>query len=162
MLRVTRSVLSGSTVLHMLDLERASTWAPGDLDIYAPIHHAARVVAYLISAEGYTVDHTNAFYYSPDGVGLQSVVHLRRGDTHIDVIQSATRSSLHPIPHFWASHLINYVTADSFCMAYPELTLSGRSVINPAALDGFLFPRQRTLQVIDKYSSRGYSIRVRP
>ncbi|EIW62571.1 uncharacterized protein TRAVEDRAFT_108110, partial [Trametes versicolor FP-101664 SS1] len=164
-LRLTRSVISGSTALHVLDIDRASAWTPNDLDIYAPITAAAVVVNYLVTVEGYDVVDSPApakYPYPSSRSGFNAVAHLRRGDIEIDVIRSNTISALHPIPFFWSSHLMNYLTADSYCMAYPDDTLAGRGLLNPIQLIEHQYPLPRTMRTMKKYRARGYIFRSRP
>ncbi|KAI9067023.1 hypothetical protein FKP32DRAFT_1601418 [Trametes sanguinea] len=160
-LRLTCSVISGSIALHVLDIDRASTWTPTDLDIYTPNYSAIQIISYLCKIEGYNiVDHPD--HYSFPAGGYDCIFHLRRGNSHIDVIQSNTRSALQPIPYFWATHVMNYLTSDSFCIAYPDLTLDGKSLLNPIHLIDRLHPSTTVIHNIHKYSERGYTFRTRP
>ncbi|KAI0349459.1 hypothetical protein OH77DRAFT_1499553 [Trametes cingulata] len=155
-LRITRSVLSGSTVLHILDIQGSDAWAPQDLDVYSPIDTVRRMVHYLITAEGYRLHQIHDSTYQADGAGLRQVYSLVKGSCKIDVIQSTTLSALHPIPFFWGSHLMSYIGADTFCMPYPTLTLQGRGLMNPVALIDHRYAHKRTLDVMAKYRTRGY------
>lgn len=162
-LRVTGSVISGSAALYILDVDRATKWYPNDLDIYAPITSAAIMVTYLVTVEGYEIldkpPPESRYYSSP---GFNSVAHLRRGDFEIDVIRSNTISALHPIPYFWSTHLMNYLTADAYCIAYPNDTLIGRGLLNPVQLIAHQYPLPRTMRTMKKYKARGYIFRSRP
>ncbi|KAI9057845.1 hypothetical protein FKP32DRAFT_1536890, partial [Trametes sanguinea] len=158
-LRATGCVLSGSAALKVLDHQRPGSWAPSDLDIYAPRGKAMRFASYLITHEGYTLDRTVASYGYGDSTGFSCVLHLHQGASSIDIIQSLTLSALHPLPYFWSSHVMNYLSADSFCIAYPTTTLQGRGLLNPVALLDGRYPHGRTLRVLAKYSSRGYDFR---
>ncbi|KAL0945898.1 hypothetical protein HGRIS_012182 [Hohenbuehelia grisea] len=53
MMRYTRAVLSGSSVLHFAI--RDDHWQPADLDIYAPFGTGFNVVSWLVKREGYEV-----------------------------------------------------------------------------------------------------------
>ncbi|EIW60987.1 uncharacterized protein TRAVEDRAFT_98979, partial [Trametes versicolor FP-101664 SS1] len=163
MLRLTAAVISGSTALHVLDIDRAHTWIPNDLDIYTPAHTYQHVVEYLVDHEHYKVLKTDrAKPYSHTNPAINRVVHLERDDLDIDVIQSCNASALYPIPHFWSSHLMNYLSADGFCIAYPDYTLTGRGILTPNQMIGFQLPTFRTLSTITKYVERGYEIRTQP
>ncbi|KAL1941336.1 hypothetical protein VTO73DRAFT_7153 [Trametes versicolor] len=162
-LRLTSAIISGSTALHVLDIDRAHDWTPSDLDIYVPVHNARRLISYLCVEEGYSAydtDNSKYPYYPPSG--MRGVTHLRRSGLEIDIIQSSTRSALHPLPYFWSTHVMNYLTADSFCIAYPDFTLRGHGLFNPVQLVDFEYPRPRTLSVVKKYTDRGYCFRGRP
>ncbi|KAI9069830.1 hypothetical protein FKP32DRAFT_37151 [Trametes sanguinea] len=160
MLRITSSVISGSTALHILDVERGKNWTPTDLDIYTPHYSALQIVRYLCKVEHYHI-HPNPAHYSYPISGFIAVFHLRRGDIKIDVIQSTTRSALHPLPYFWSTHVMNYLTADSFCIAYPEYTLHGKGLLNPIHLLDSVVPDRRIVANIQKYITRGYDFRAR-
>lgn len=80
----------------------------------------------------------------------------------IDIIPSINASPLFPISFFWASHLMNYLTADSFCAAYPEYTFAQRAVLSPVQLIDHRYPSPEIVRVIRKYEDRGYQFRVRP
>ncbi|KAI0335952.1 hypothetical protein GY45DRAFT_1342100 [Cubamyces sp. BRFM 1775] len=159
-LRVTNSVISGSSALHFLDVDRAPLWSATDLDIYTPIHCARQIVNYLCNVEGYhIVQEPVPSKYPHLRSGFATVFHLRRDLSEIDVIQSCTRSALYPIPYFWGTHVMNYLTADTFCVAYPEYTLEGKSLLNPVALVDKQHPNVRMLTNMDKYTERGYAFR---
>ncbi|KAH9855227.1 hypothetical protein C2E23DRAFT_866854 [Lenzites betulinus] len=162
MLRITSSVLSGSTALHILDNERAAQWSPSDLNIYTPRHGLQAFVDYLCASEGYSVTKIDTSKYPYDNSSIEKVVHLQRTDHEIDVIQSSSSSALEPIPLFWSSHLMNYLTADGFCVAYPTYTLSGRGLLNPFKLVGLQIPPPRSINAMEKYVARGYNFRARP
>ena len=162
LLRVTGSVLSGSSVLNLLDRERSHMWTPTDLDIYTATDSTYRVAWYLIHVEGYMFKRSVESSYNGAFAGFRQVVHLTKGEAHIDIIQSVTISALHPIGYFWGTHVMNYISADFFCIAYPKTTLEGRGLLNPVALVDRQYPGKRTLAVLKKYAERGYEFRVRP
>ncbi|OSC99120.1 hypothetical protein PYCCODRAFT_1373636 [Trametes coccinea BRFM310] len=151
-LRATGCVLSGSAALNVLDHQRPGSWVPSDLDVYAPYGKATRFASYLIAHEGYTLEDTFSSSSYGDSTGFSA--------SSIDIIQSMTLSSLHPLPYFWATHVMNFLSADSFCVAYPTTTLCGRGILNPVALLDGRYPHQRTLQVLAKYGNRGYDFRL--
>ncbi|KAI0359246.1 hypothetical protein OH77DRAFT_1375134, partial [Trametes cingulata] len=156
------AVVSGSTALHILDIQGSARWVPNDLDIYTPLGKAVRLVSYLVKAEYYQYTGCHLSNYHGDFGGYTKVFHLEKSGRKIDVIQSCTASALHPIPYFWSTHVMNYLTADSFCIAYPTFTLSGRGLLNPLPLIKHRYPRERTLSVMAKYQDRGYDFRLYP
>ncbi|KAH9846472.1 hypothetical protein C2E23DRAFT_696829, partial [Lenzites betulinus] len=160
MLRITGTIISGSTALYVLDRDRATGWEPSDLDLYAPSHHGTRISRYLSQCEGYVYQGTAEHLYASDSAGFVRVTRWQnRHGMRIDLIHSQTQSALFPLPFFWSTHLMNYLTADSFCIAYPALTLRGRGLLNPVALSDSRFPTHRTLNVMTKYQLRGYDFR---
>ncbi len=163
LLRMTGAVISGSAALYTLDSERAHGWRPKDIDIYVSLEYAGRVAAYLTEVENYVHSwtHKSRSRYTRDSAGFTEVVHFENVDgMQIDLIKSSTHSALYPIPYFWSTHVMNYLTADSFCVAYPTLTLHGRGLMNPVALVDMQYPHARTLSVIEKYQQRGYDFRL--
>ncbi|KAI0649234.1 hypothetical protein C8Q79DRAFT_500506 [Trametes meyenii] len=158
-MRISGAVISGSAALNFCDVERAHAWSPQDLDVYVPHHAGAGILAYLINVEHYIVDISAAPKYPYDHPGFSKVIHLKRGSFEIDLIQSVTRSALHPLPFFWGTHVMNYVGADSFCVAYPEHTLQGQAFLNPIQLVAYLRPTLRILANKEKYTLRGYTFR---
>lgn len=161
-LRLTGSVISGSTALHILDGARRAAWAPNDIDVYVPRGKAMRIVTHLQVVEDFHLTRQDSAFYGRTASGFSRVIHLSKGNTSIDIIESLTQSALHPIPYFWSTHLINYLTADSFCIAYPDHLLTGRGVLNPIALLEGQYPSPRTLMVMEKYRARGYDVRLSP
>ncbi|KAI0634074.1 hypothetical protein C8Q77DRAFT_1022930, partial [Trametes polyzona] len=158
-LRIAGAVISGSVALNVLASVPGIPWCPGDLDIYCPMGQAGRVVKYLINCEHYAINRCSSTFYSRDAAGISIIVKLCKGSTNIDVIQSATPSALHPLPFFWATHLMNFLSATSFCIAYPSLTSNARGLLNPISLTLYKYPHKRTLDVLRKYGQRGYDFR---
>ncbi|KAI9064620.1 hypothetical protein FKP32DRAFT_1569389 [Trametes sanguinea] len=131
----TGAVLSGSFTLPVL---LRHDWMPGDLDIYAPVGTWARVVAYLVNSEDYTVDVPSI---SSPAYGsyshIRAVARLSRPDgQRIDVVQSHSMSPLTPIAHFWMSAVMNYITPTHFCIAYRDMTCAGRALLAPSRFGG--------------------------
>lgn len=163
-LRATGSVISGSAALYVLDHTCSSHWRPRDIDLYVPLDHVERVIAYITEIEDYIhlVTHESWSSYTHDSSGFIEVSRYENSNgKRIDLIKSATHSALYPIPFFWSTHVMNYVTADSFCIAYPSLTLQGRGLLNPVSLLDNQYPHKRTLAVMSKYYHRGYDFRLR-
>ncbi|KAI9059161.1 hypothetical protein FKP32DRAFT_1544252, partial [Trametes sanguinea] len=159
-LRITNSIISGSAALHVL---LSTAWSPSDLDVYAPHHSYKQVISYLRDAENYQVmESPDPSKYPYRGNGFSSVTHLFRDGHEIDVIQSPTRSALHPLPHFWATHVMNYISADAYCVAYPRYTLTERGILNPIHLVQLQFPPPTTLSNIAKYTTRRFDFRISP
>ncbi|KAI0349060.1 hypothetical protein OH77DRAFT_232328 [Trametes cingulata] len=162
-LHMPKAVVSGSAALHILDVDGRGAWEPKDIDVYTPIGMSMRFVKYL-EGEGFRVAQcqSSSESYQDDYAGFKTVVHAVKGTLTVDVIQSTTLSALHPLPYFWSTHVMNFLTADSFCIAYPAFTLQGLGLTNPIALDDRRYPRQRTLDVMAKYKARSYDFRLHP
>ncbi|KAI0056638.1 hypothetical protein BV25DRAFT_1813577 [Artomyces pyxidatus] len=140
MLRLSRSVIAGSTALHMAvqgsELERG--WFPRDMDVYTPMSASAGVVEHFTEVEGYhivtqgLVDDPSRQSLSNGGMAI--ITTLRRGEDNVsvDVITAITNAPLAPITFSWSTLLMNYATADTLSLAYPRSTLAGQGLLNPA------------------------------
>ncbi|KAI0358773.1 hypothetical protein OH77DRAFT_1579609 [Trametes cingulata] len=82
-LHITQSVLSGSTVLHILDIQGLHTWVPHDLNIYAPVDTLRCMVRYLITTEGYQLQRIHDSTYQANGAaGYKRTSTLARNGRH--------------------------------------------------------------------------------
>lgn len=159
-LRMLQGVISGSFVLSFL-LRTGTPFTPSDMDIYLPRQYAARMAMYLVEVEGYTHTATSAVPYGRRSAH-EPVLVLSKGSMRIDIIPSVNDNALYPISHFWGSHVMNYLTADSFCVAYPTLTFASRSLLSPFQLIHHNLPSAYILSLVAKYSARGFDFRIRP
>lgn len=159
-MRMLGGVISGSFALSFILHNDGYQSLPGDLDIYVPNVYAKRFAAYLVEVEGYV--HTDL---PQEGYGLAlshgRVIVLSRHGRRVDIIPSKNSCALYPVAQFWGTHLINYLSADSYCVAYPKLTLSHRGLLSPFQLfaECSTTPHLRTL--VDKYETRGISVDLR-
>ncbi|OJT12390.1 hypothetical protein TRAPUB_11059 [Trametes pubescens] len=131
-MRLYGAVLSGSFALHFLRMNDKCEFNPGDLDLYVPRSYATRILAYLLDVEGYSFITTFRVPYGQN-VAQQFVIVVGKPGLTIDIIPSVSEEALYPLSHFWGSHLVNYISADTFCVAYPELTFWGRSLLSPGS-----------------------------
>jgi hypothetical protein len=121
------AIISGSSVLWLID-SQSNFWDPGDLDIYVPRGMVQPMVHFLTHEEGYEV------VPPPEGevhggpyirLGhLESVTKLVKEDCKIDLMESHSQSSVHPVTTFHSTVVMNYITADSISVMYPKLTFS--------------------------------------
>lgn len=160
-MRVMGAVISGSFALAFLLQNDSRGFIPNDMDVYLPQHFGMRFALYLVRVEGYHLTKTSPVPYGRV-TAHEYVISLKNGDRRIDVIPSNNESSLFPITHFWASHVMNYLTADCYCVAYPDLTFSGRSVLSPFQLVQYRLPSAYVASLVEKYQLRGFDFRVRP
>ncbi|KAH9852996.1 hypothetical protein C2E23DRAFT_686620, partial [Lenzites betulinus] len=162
MMRAMGAVISGSFALHFLDRDRQLQWCARDLDIYVGAEYGCRLVYYLMYVEHYgNLRHKNREYPHSFG-GFRTIVTLSRHDSSIDIVFSTSSSPLLPIAHFWGSHVVNYIAADTFCLAYPTFTLEGRGLLHPERLLQWRHTTTYILTLIEKYVQRGYDFRIRP
>lgn len=132
----TRSLFSGGQVLRFVSRGRLrGIWEPNDLDIYCPIGQGGCIVD-LFEAQGYRArvipagDGFDRPYV--DDTYISCVVRLQHHDgRRIDVVSSVNYSALSPIARYYASHVVNVITASSISIAYPKSTLNGRAFARP-------------------------------
>lgn len=150
------AIVSGSFALHVFD--HSGGWSPKDLDLYVPIHRVKRVVNRL-RAQGYIP-------IGPPRKGISRVIYgqliasvtkLTNGKHSIDVVESATRSSISPVFQFHLTAVMNYITFAGFFSAYPTLTTQRRSMINHLHYKDNS-PMDALVACYTKYFSRGYDL----
>lgn len=153
------SVFSGGQVLRFVDKHHSrATWHPADLDIYTTRAFGRRIVGFF-EGEGYTstlrplgVDYDRHYVVES---AIACVFLLRKApDKLVDIVVSAAETPLIPIPLFYATHVVNVITAHSVRVAYPESSLAGRGYIRP-----MMKRTDVTDAAIEKYRARGYDIR---
>jgi hypothetical protein len=152
MMRLTKSVVSGSTtLLFWLGLD---FFKPGDLDIFTPLSNADSVCAWFREVLGWNHVSETKEKYKEGGTmasGVEKVVRMGNGDVWVDITISRGVSALLPIVNFWSTVLRNCVTADGAYCAYPGQLLTPRGFI-PA------LPQYRTTgstdHLVQKYERR--------
>ncbi|RDX42574.1 hypothetical protein OH76DRAFT_1318148, partial [Lentinus brumalis] len=171
-LTVLNSVLSGSAALSLCTARDA--FQPKDLDIYVPANTAEVWVRYLTAEEGYrvlrrvnTVDEHDMQYPRYHG-GIGPIVTLTRDTTTIDIVESNTVCATLPIPFFWTTTAMSFVTGTGIVTLFPHLLEEHRGLLNPErkadfALDPSLGEAQNEQDQLEmlltKYRSRGFDIR---
>ncbi|KAI0312260.1 hypothetical protein OF83DRAFT_1176814, partial [Amylostereum chailletii] len=130
----TGSIVSGSAALAyaMSATTFMNTWTPMDMDVYCSVATAVSVVDWFVRTQSYTYlpafanvsgDVDDEAYFMEYHGGIAGVVHLTCSDGRsVDIICSKTPSPMYPLPHFWGTLVLNYLTADSLVVAYPQLT----------------------------------------
>lgn len=122
-LRDTRSVIGGSACLAVLN--RVGDWVPNDLDVFCPRDGYETCCVYLIDRlHGQVITHLDEDDLNserpgdcPEGVCDRRVIRTKFG--LFDVMCSSTLTATEPIAHAFSSHLMNFISADSICVAYP-------------------------------------------
>lgn len=117
LMRKTWSVLSGSSVLWLLD-GFPTRWTPKDLDVYCPLGSREYVVKFW-KHEGYTVTYHGNVYVNPEYPhrgrqmsSLRTITKLERGKQRIDVLESRSSSAVEPIHFFHSTVVMNFISAD--------------------------------------------------
>lgn len=153
LLDATESSLSGSYVARFV--EGLTDWAERDLDIYVDPTALERVRQFL-EGLGYVRAEPAQQHriYDHGGGSIREVIKMKKEGLprSIDIIVSRSKLSISPIADFWGTHVMNFTTGSTLCIAYPE------------TLDhvGFLVPRRSTDWkvpiLIGKYEQRGYEL----
>ncbi|KAI0063889.1 hypothetical protein BV25DRAFT_1782484, partial [Artomyces pyxidatus] len=163
LLRDTRSVISGSTVLHYALQGTRRRWSATDLDVYSPLTTGASVVDYLVEMEGFVIvenlstsrDRTKEIFREYGNGAIASVTTLRTPSSRkVDVITCTRNSALLPLTYFWGTIVTNYMSADAICITYPRLTFDHIGILNPTRV-----PLAHVKVCIDKYERRGFFLR---
>ncbi|KAH7908092.1 hypothetical protein BJ138DRAFT_984205, partial [Hygrophoropsis aurantiaca] len=159
MMRSHRCAISGSLALYFFDPAR--NWIPADMDLYVPKNRKNRVLRYLLCT-GYNPVNisSNRSSYKLE-CGMDKVITMCNGDVNIDVIITSGRNSIAPITHFHLTAVMNFLSADGFFSAYPNLTADGRALCNPLQFYHHQ-PRSLTAYCYQKYALRRYDIRINP
>jgi len=173
-------IVSGSTALHFISHNSPSfsSWTSNDIHFYCPKSHATDLLNFIV-LHGYTIileledyptkypiyllpsmcSHIHKKLYakhiSPHCLpGISKVIHLKHtSNKALDIIISNSENSLSAITHFWGTLVQNYITADSFTVAYPRTTLYGIAYISPWCVN-----RGNTPQCKAKYHDHGFDI----
>ncbi|TFY56410.1 hypothetical protein EVJ58_g7663 [Rhodofomes roseus] len=143
--------LRDSYKLSLAFVDQAATFSSNDLDLYTTCDHHSKVVRFLVDDEHYAIYDivdvpapATPPVYNYCG-GIRNITRLRRqkedtAECLVDVIQSVDESATTPLPYFWTTLLMNFVTADSVCCAYPSLTIRRRGLFNPLRLLDYSLP----------------------
>lgn len=153
-MRDTRTVIGGSACLPMLRGEEY--WAPTDIDLFCPKDSYETMCIYVVDRlRGRMIEHLdeeNLHREYPSDCP-QGVCDRRRILTEkitFDIMCSPSLTATEPIAHSFATHTMNFVAADSVCIAYPLLFSARRSVLRPSSL--WTDPSD----LVTKYLGRGY------
>lgn len=162
----SHSVISGSTVLSFMLPYGERTWTPKDLDLYTNKAGYTCVISAL-AHHGYSINKVYTGYTAGNsqhdttpeaiGFGIDRVINMRNTLDHsIDVIISVDKSPFIPIFNFHSTALMNFISGKGFFCAYPRLTSSQMSVVNPLGFPGLDTPTARIQACIQKYEERGF------
>jgi hypothetical protein len=151
-MRQTDSIVSGSSIVWLLD-GFPEKWSPGDLDVYCPPGEGPKLIEFL-QTQGYAMDpsyspHDSSFFKNAK---LLSATAMKNGNLKIDVLETATFSTLQSVLWYHSTVVMNYISWNEIAVLYPALTLQERSAIVQDATE------QRGVAWIAKYKSRLYGI----
>ena len=133
MMHDTGCIITGSTALHFL-LRHPQDWEPGHVDIITPMGQFTKVLNHILREPGALLsDNITASELGPDldqKTGTTRLAKVQTQKAKFTVKESATMSPFHPIPFFWATHLMNALTSEACICAYPTLTLRKKTLVN--------------------------------
>jgi hypothetical protein len=127
-LAVTDSVVSGSSVLHVMAHE--PSWIPKDLDLYVPFGSSEQMSLFL-TTEGYESETSRFTDWTKYAAGVHSVTKFRRecDGAEIDLVESSFSCVINSIVRFHSTCVMNFITCDRIVSLYPRLTLRNLAVI---------------------------------
>lgn len=156
LLYTCQAVISGSCALYLLQPLFTASWTPNNLDIYVSSDNLQFLLSAL-SIEGY--QDTHAFMpqvRSYKRSHVLTTITLVRAQQTIDVVVTATYSTICPIFLCHSTLLMNFITHDALYCAYPCLTLHRLSLIHPfVAYDTIL--NHASIDTLLKYDQRGFT-----
>lgn len=85
-------------------------------------------------------------------IGTTTCASFSSGTGTIRVYRSANQSAVYPIVFFRHTMLMNYLSFDHMCVAYPALTFTGRGAITTRALQDYEY------DLLDNDKAHGYNI----
>ncbi|PSR87070.1 hypothetical protein PHLCEN_2v5256 [Hermanssonia centrifuga] len=149
-MRLSGACLSGGRALSIVD--NKATFEGVDWDFYCPFEGFDAFCIFLVERlKGTTVELgplAQAHYVSMVGICGFRRISTERGV--FDVMRSETATPLLPLPYFHSTLLVNYISADSLCVAYPLGLLSRNGVTQSRSLS------EHATAGLAKYRSRGY------
>lgn len=140
-LHTFNAVITGNFVLTLIDPLQRQTFSSIDVIVgreeYGAFKHWLEV-----HESSYEEDR-------PDQIlglhkdGYHDAVLMTCAGGYIRVIQSVARSPLFTIPHYYSSHLMNYISSDRICVAYPTLTYARQGILVTASAATTTYTVQR-------------------
>ncbi|KAI0710978.1 hypothetical protein C8Q76DRAFT_571154, partial [Earliella scabrosa] len=158
----TGSVLGGETALHLL---YPSIPPPPTVHIFTPHMAWSHVVSHIIDVQrcGQPLLTTCAIWRVRGNLGLARFKHTGSNIPFLRVEQSRCNTPLEPIARLWNSALASYISATTYCVAYPDLIPRQRALVPSHHLDqrGTQFG-QRIRSLVERWQGRGWDIACSP
>ncbi|KAL1942617.1 hypothetical protein VTO73DRAFT_4857 [Trametes versicolor] len=176
-MRETRAFLGGSLPLTMFSPVR---FTPSNADIFVPDTNVVMVQEHLIRQQVFSLDTTttmNPVVHLPNncsadedvtayGAGLLEVRSLRRGGINVNLLsfpdRGTTTLNTEVLNFTWTTLLMNYVTADYACCAYPSMTFMGRGLFHMGRWMDRSFPGDNSHHLLNTYGERGFEFTRHP
>lgn len=156
-LRVTRSVVSGSLVYRLLT---HADFIPNDIDIYTPSSNIDYLLRLLQDECGYILDYSINLYL--DNFAVAHVYWLRNArKSVINVMVTRGENALEAIFYFHSTGVMNSLSYTGIYCPWPRLTFDHRSLENTElylrTVEGF-DRGSRLTSSFQKYCGRGVDI----
>lgn len=121
-MRRTNTVLSGGACLAFL--QPSPSWSPTDLDFYCPDQGYEQFCHFLIEELGGRTELSHGAFdddnpYSAKQLGFSHRRVIKTQEATFDVMRSIHATPFTPIAKFDNTLLMNYLSADELCIAYP-------------------------------------------
>ncbi|OJT04373.1 hypothetical protein TRAPUB_4916 [Trametes pubescens] len=176
-LRDSRAFIAGSLALTLFCPVR---FEPSNADIFVPHTHIETVLHHLTTTQSLVIESTSVVNRQLDvpldptrderittyGAGILEIRRLRRGEKCVNVYTFLDTSPLTvntDILNFtWATLLMNYVTADYACCAYPSMTFLGRGLYHMNRWTDPTFPGDNSHHLLNTYAERGFELSRHP
>ncbi|KAJ7758268.1 hypothetical protein B0H16DRAFT_1280291, partial [Mycena metata] len=152
LLRITRSIVSGSAALRMVsDID----FTPGDLDIYTPLSQEETAMEIVQRDMNFQAVASRMPLGYTDHSGIFKVHRLEKGIKSINIIIVRGENPTEALFRFHSTVVMNCLTAFGLYCAYPSLTLSDYGVANLPVVLRDVGVRLNALECFEKYRVRG-------
>lgn len=132
------AIISGSFALNYI--QGSTSWAHHDIDFYLPYTTFAAFCQYLQVKEQYSLvaHYRSADHPAAEDVetlsyptkGILYIARYRKAALLIDVMCTGASTASYALPSFWTTLLMNYLTCNGFCCAYPDYTFGGTHLLS--------------------------------
>ncbi|KAK7685935.1 hypothetical protein QCA50_010744 [Cerrena zonata] len=155
MMRVTNTIITGATALHYL-LRQPYNWESCEIDLIVCPAYIVDVTRFIMAFPGATrtsefgLDGVDDYIQNDFGIGSTTTITTTMAS--FKLVLSSEMSPFHLLAHYWSTHVMNALTADSLVCAYPTLTLQRKGIISyiPMLSEGD--------DIIDMWKGRGLAL----
>jgi len=150
------AVISGSAALHLLLPATDTNWTLSDIDIHVPRCTLGKLEAWL-GRKNFCISYLGDQDRSPYSYSeVHRVLAFANGLHTVNVIVSKMHAAFAPIFELHSTAAMNFVSADQVFCAYPQLTFSYLSMVNPAPIYCGTFGVVN-MDALRKYAVQGFT-----
>ncbi|KZS90824.1 hypothetical protein SISNIDRAFT_468328 [Sistotremastrum niveocremeum HHB9708] len=142
--RTQNILLSGSAVLHFITQD--TSWSPHDLDFVVG-RNCVEPLLLQLQLRGYV---RHILEMDIKGSSHKPTKIPGQPPSQIDVVESTMRDPLQTIMFFHSTQVMNFITADSLTILYPDLTLEHVGIARDSDFD--------VTHLVEKYRARGFDV----